>query len=174
MADGGQLEGSVLTPIDNHLPSAIRHQHHLSLVIARRGLVPVRLDNSAGHQMLANDSPGAVHVDGVIPDIAWVNDDHRPVLALVHASGVIDSDSSLETRVLDTVLECAVNCFRTPAWAVRARRAHKDVVLVLSHAAKINCISLREVTLRGWEIVHRSRKNKRLDRMKRIDRMGAE
>jgi hypothetical protein len=79
------------------------------LVITGRGDIQVIGDNLSANQVLFDDAPRSFDIDVRIPDIVGINHDHRPVTALAHTAGVIDSNVTAHSRSRDAFLQSSMN-----------------------------------------------------------------
>ena len=84
--------------------------------------------------MLGHDSLGTSQIDRSVPYIIWIDDDHRTVAALIHATGVIHSDNIANARCGDGFLEGGMNFNGSRERTRFAARAYEDVMTVLSHS----------------------------------------
>lgn len=84
--------------------------------------------------MLGDNSLGANSIDGCVPDIIGVNDNHWTVSALIHAAGVIHSDDIANTCGGHGFLENSVNLYGPGKRTSFTTRAHEDVMTVLTHS----------------------------------------
>src|SRR5260221_2009284 len=112
--------------LDRRHPRAI-------LVRSRGGLVSQELDRPPAGEMLRGDPSGAVDRHGAVPDRLRVNDDHRPVAALIEATGLVHPDGPLQPARGDFFLENPVHVQRAVERAVFAAGADEQMTLVLAH-----------------------------------------
>ncbi len=75
------------------------------------------LDGTAGNQMLFDDFPHILGFDESIPDGPGIDDNGRPVLALVEASGLVHANALTQARSSNRVLEQGVDLALTVAGA---------------------------------------------------------
>ncbi len=115
--------------------SGIRFVTH-DLVIAGRGDVQVIRHNSPTEEMLGDDAPGAVFVDTRIPDVFRVDDDHRPVTALVHTTRMVHADGVADACGGHFPLERRVYRGRIRQRARFPACADKYVMTVLAHSVR--------------------------------------
>ncbi len=80
------------------------------LVFAGLVAVDQALDGCAADEMLADDLLYVVRLDGPVPDVVGVNDDHGAEAALVEAAAFVDAHAASEGGFLcDCFLELAVD-----------------------------------------------------------------
>jgi len=60
--------------------------------------------------MLRNNSLGADQIDRCVPDVIGIDDNHRAVSALIHATCVIHSDDVTNARFGYEFLQRSVDC----------------------------------------------------------------
>jgi hypothetical protein len=66
------------------------------------------LDGAAGDEVLVDDFGGVFQADVAVPDSLRVDDDSRPVFALVEAAGLVDADAWGEAGSLGELLDGGV------------------------------------------------------------------
>jgi hypothetical protein len=66
---------------------------------------PQPLHRPPSNQVLPHDLFDVAYLHKPVPDRLRIDDDHRPVLALVQSSGLVRADLMLQTHMLDLVLE---------------------------------------------------------------------
>ena len=108
------------------------------LVVTRRRDVPVFLDYRAVHQVLFHNSARTFLIYLAVPDVLRIDHDHRTMAALIHATGMVDSDITAESCCSDSLLENGVDVQRSVEWTRLSARADEDVVLVLAHSGKMS------------------------------------
>jgi tRNA-binding protein len=104
-----------------------------NLVVPRRSDVAELLDHSTLTEMRFGNALRTLHRDARIPHILGIDDNHRPVPALVHAAGVVDADSLLQPGLLHATLELSVDCLGALTWAGLPVSAHEHMTLILPH-----------------------------------------
>ena len=95
--------------------------------------MPQRLDGISAEYVLLEDALSAFTIDARIPDIFRVDNHHRPVAALVHAAGVIDSDDAFQSVLGRSLFQHLVHVLGALGRAGFARRADENMVSVLTH-----------------------------------------
>jgi hypothetical protein len=100
------------------------------------------LDRSTAYEVLLHNRLGVTGVDEAVPDRFGIDDDHRPMLALVEAARLVNADAVLEASSLDSILELAAKLlavFMAAAWPggglVAFVQADEDVVFKFWHGA---------------------------------------
>lgn len=99
--------------------------------------------------MLLGDPPRTLDRDARIPHILGIDDDHRPVPTLVHATGVVDADSLLQPGLLHAMLELSVDCLGALPWAGLPVGAHEHMTLILPHEPNNSSPANRLLTDQG-------------------------
>lgn len=92
-----------------------------------------RFNRSSADDVLLEDSQRTRLVDTGIPDILGVDDDHRAMPALVHATRMIDPHDTLQSVFGGALLQRLVHLLRSLRRARLSRRADEDVVAILAH-----------------------------------------
>ena len=80
-----------------------------SFVVARGRYIQIVSHNVAVDQMLGDYSLGTDSIDGRVPYVVRIHDNHRTVSALIHAACVIDSDDIANTCGGHGFLESGMN-----------------------------------------------------------------
>jgi hypothetical protein len=86
-------------------------------------------------KVLIENNVGIFDLHVTIPDVFRVDDYHGPVSALIHATGVIDSNRFLHSRQLHQFLEAGVYPpgIAIHLWTPVAARANKDMFFKRTH-----------------------------------------
>src|SRR5690349_18408782 len=113
-------------------------------------LDPQALDDAPVHEVLVDDLVDVVLVHVGVPDLLGIDDDDRPFLAAVEAARLVDADHALavELELLDALLGVFLHRLGAMAGAAVLGRialveAKEDVVLVVAHAAILDCAASR-------------------------------
>lgn len=106
--------------------------------LVRTGLqrvVDKTLDRLPSDQVLVKDLVGIFDLHVTVPDVFRVHDDHRPVAALIHAPGVVDSNRLFQAGLLHQLLQACVNRsgVAVHGWTPVSAGANENVFLKRTH-----------------------------------------
>lgn len=80
------------------------------LVFARFVAVDQAFDGMAAYEVLADDLVYVVRLDGPVPDVVGVDDDHGTKAALIEAAALVDADAPFQAWLArDGFFELAVD-----------------------------------------------------------------
>ncbi len=100
--------------------------------------------------MLGHDSLGTNPIDRCVPYIIGIDDDHRTMAALIHATSVIHSDDVANASFGNGFLEGGVNFNGSRERTRFAARAYEDMMTVLSHSDNLQLHAARDPLTTGW------------------------